>query len=41
MEVKKAEILGNAKTGIFEYELKIATEYVNPLIFTTVEYEYK
>ena len=41
MEVKKAEILGNAKTGVFEYELKIATEYVNPLIFTTVEYEYK
>lgn len=41
MDVKKAEILGNAKTGVFEYELKIATEYVNPLIFTTVEYEYK
>ena len=40
MDVKKGEILGNAKTGIFEYELKIATEYVNPLIFTTVEYEY-
>ncbi|WP_300368921.1 peptidoglycan DD-metalloendopeptidase family protein [Brachyspira sp.] len=41
MDVQKAEILGNAKTGVFEYELKIATEYVNPLIFTTVEYEYK
>lgn len=40
MDVKKGEILGNAKTGVFEYELKIATEYVNPLIFTTMEYEY-
>lgn len=39
MDVKKGEILGNAKTGVFEYELKIATDYVNPLIFTTVEYE--
>ncbi|CRF34720.1 peptidase [Brachyspira suanatina] len=39
MDVKKGEILGNAKTGVFEYELRIATEYVNPLIFTTVEYE--
>ena len=39
MDVKKGEILGNAKTGVFDYELRIATEYVNPLIFTTVEYE--
>ena len=39
MDVEKGEILGNAKTGVFEYELRIATEYVNPLIFTTVEYE--
>ncbi|WP_039953749.1 peptidoglycan DD-metalloendopeptidase family protein, partial [Brachyspira hampsonii] len=39
MDVKKGEILGNAKTGVFEYELRIASEYVNPLIFTTVEYE--
>ncbi|MCZ9839150.1 M23 family metallopeptidase [Brachyspira hyodysenteriae] len=39
MDVKKGEILGNAKTGVFEYELRIATEYVNPLIFTTVEYQ--
>lgn len=39
MDVKKGEILGNAKTGVFEYELRIATKYVNPLIFTTVEYE--
>lgn len=37
MDVKKGEILGNAKTGIFEYELKIASEYVNPLIFTALE----
>ncbi|EKV57912.1 M23 family metallopeptidase [Brachyspira hampsonii] len=39
MGVKKGEILGNAKTGVFEYELRIASEYVNPLIFTTMEYE--
>ncbi|MDO6994668.1 peptidoglycan DD-metalloendopeptidase family protein [Brachyspira innocens] len=39
MTVKKGEILGNAKTGIFDYDLKIATKYVNPLIFTTLEYE--
>lgn len=39
MDVKKGEILGNAKTGVFDYELRIATKYVNPLIFTTVEYE--
>ena len=39
MDVKKGEILGNAKTGVFDYELRIATEYVNPLIFTTVEYK--
>ncbi|OEJ14071.1 peptidase [Brachyspira hampsonii] len=39
MDVKKGEILGNAKTGVFEYELRIASEYVNPLIFTTMEYE--
>lgn len=37
MNIKKGEILGNAKTGIFDYELKIATKYVNPLIFTTSE----
>lgn len=40
MDVKKGEILGNAKTGVFDYELRIATEYVNPLIFTTVEYKW-
>ena len=39
MDVKKGEILGNAKTGEFEYELRLATEYVNPLIFTTLDYE--
>ena len=39
MDVKKGEILGNAKTGEFEYELRVATEYVNPLIFTTLDYE--
>ena len=39
MTVKKGEIIGNAKTGIFEYELKIASSYVNPLLFTTLEYE--
>ena len=39
MTVKKSEIIGNAKTGIFEYELKIASSYVNPLLFTTVENE--
>ncbi|WP_028330684.1 peptidoglycan DD-metalloendopeptidase family protein [Brachyspira alvinipulli] len=39
MDVGKGEILGNAKTGEFEYELRLATEYVNPLIFTTLDYE--
>ena len=39
MDVEKGEVLGNAKTGEFEYELRIATKYVNPLIFTTLEFE--
>ena len=35
-DVKKGDIIGIARTGIFEYDLKIASEYVNPLIFTTL-----
>ncbi len=38
-DVKKGEIIGVAKTGIFEYDLKIASEYVDPLIFTTLNNE--
>lgn len=39
VDVKKGDIIGNAKTGELEYELKLASEYVNPLIFTTLNYE--
>ena len=35
-DLKKGEIIGNAKTGVFEYELKLASENVNPLIFTSL-----
>lgn len=38
-DLKKGEIIGNAKTGAFEYELKIASENANPLIFTSLNYE--
>lgn len=37
-DLKKGEIIGNAKTGIFEYELKMASENANPLIFTSLNY---
>lgn len=35
-DLKKGEIIGNAKTGILEYELILATENANPLIFTSL-----
>ena len=35
-DLKKGEVIGNAKTGVFEYELKLASENVNPLIFTSL-----
>ena len=38
-DLKKGEVIGNAKTGVFEYELKIASENANPLIFTPLNYE--
>lgn len=34
-DLKKGEIIGSAKTGILEYELTLATENANPLIFTS------
>lgn len=36
--LKKGEIIGSARTGVLEYELKIAASYVDPLIFTTANY---
>ncbi len=35
-DLKKGEIIGSAKTGILEYELILATENANPLIFTSL-----
>lgn len=36
-KLEKGDVIGTTKTGEFEYELKLASEYVNPLIFTTAE----
>lgn len=40
MDVEKGQILGNTKSLEFEYELRVGTSYVDPLIFTTLDYKY-
>lgn len=37
-KLEKGQIIGATKTGEFEYELKVASEYVNPLLYTTENY---
>lgn len=34
-KVTKGEIIGYTKSSIFEYKIKIASDYVDPLLFTT------